>query len=143
MEVFWAAPPPAAPAPAPAFLGAEIKMNKVLLLEQNNVHKKMPDREPNTQSSKKSYVKPSYFFLFLSSIISNKVKSYQEAMFFAIIFTYLKYNIQIQNGHGVLEKLVSCIKDKELACWVLHGHFEYVYLLQVSETGVEKRCFLK
>ena len=37
MEVFWAAPPPAAPAPVPAFLGAKIK--KIEILEQNNVYK--------------------------------------------------------------------------------------------------------
>ena len=114
-----------------------------MVLEQNNVHKKCLTVSQIRKVQRKVMWNQVIFSFFLSSIISNKVKSYQEAMFFAIIFTYLKYNIQIQNGHGVLEKLVSCIKDKELACWVLHGHFEYVYLLQVSETGVEKRCFLK
>jgi hypothetical protein len=31
----------------------------------------------------------------------------------------------------------------ELACWVLHGHFGNIYLLQVSKNDDEEHCFLR
>ena len=52
-------------------------------------------------------------------------------------------NIQVQNGHKVLGRLVSCISEMGLAYWVLYDHFRYLYLLQVSKNDDEKRCFLK
>ena len=36
--------------------------------------------------------------------------------------------IQVQNGPGVLGRLFSCIKDTQIACWVLHGHLGPVYI---------------
>ena len=40
--------------------------------------------------------------------------------------------------HGVLSRLVPHLKYMKLACQVLHGHFEPVYLLQVSKNNDEK-----
>ena len=36
------------------------------------------------------------------------------------------YGIQVQNGHGVLSRQVSCMG---LACWVLNDNFGSIYLL--------------
>ena len=58
-------------------------------------------------------------------------------------FNLPEVNIQVQNGHGVLNRLVPCLKRIKLAFQVLHGHFEPVYLRQVSKNDDEKRCFLK
>ena len=51
--------------------------------------------------------------------------------------------IQVKNDPGVLNRLVSCLKCMKLACKVLHGHLEPVYLLRVSKIDEEKYCFLK
>ena len=40
--------------------------------------------------------------------------------------------MQVQNDHKVLSRLVPCLKCIEVACPVLHGHFEPAYLLQHS-----------
>ena len=88
-------------------------------------------------------------------LILFKVKLFQEAMFFIIILTSLRpeVNIQVQNDHGVLSSLVSCIKSittemllcMEPVCKVLHGHFGPVYLLQGStvQNDNKNRCSLK
>ena len=73
----------------------------------------------------------------------SKAKLYQEATFFIIIFFLHEVNIQVQNRHGVLRRLVPRLKCMKLACQVLHGHFGPVFLLQVSKNNEQKRCFLK
>ena len=52
-----------------------------------------------------------------------KAKLFLETMFFVIIFTYL----QVQNGNGVLNRLVPCLKCIELACWVLQATLDLCY----------------
>ena len=54
-----------------------------------------------------------------------------------------KVIIQVQNDNGVLNRLDLCLKCMELAYQILHGHFEFVELLQVSKNDDEERCFLK
>ena len=44
--------------------------------------------------------------------------------------TLLEVNIHVQNCHGVLLRLIPCMKQ---ACRVLHGYFGPVYLYQVSK----------
>ena len=74
--------------------------------------------------------------------ICRKAKLFQEATFL-LSFFLPEVNILVQNGHGVLSRLVLCRKCMELACQVLHDHFGPVYLLQVSKNDDEKSCFLK
>ena len=79
--------------------------------------------------------------LFASILL--KAKLFQENNVFHHPFYLPEVNIQVQNGHGVLSRLVPCLKCMELACQVLNGHFGPVYLLQVSKNDDEERCFLK
>ena len=59
--------------------------------------------------------------------------------FFIIIFKLKNGNFKTRDFSpliervlaGVLYSLVPCLKFMELACWVLHGHFGHVYLLQI------------
>ena len=39
-----------------------------------------------------------------------------------------KVTIQVQNGNGVLKRLVPCLKCMELACWVLQSSLKPVLL---------------
>ena len=65
-------------------------------------------------------------------------------MFFMIILINLRYLIiQVQNGNGVLNRLVTCLKCMELACWLLQVIFGSVLLPYVSKNDDEERCFLK
>ena len=50
-------------------------------------------------------------------------------------------NIQVQNGHEVISRLVVCLKCMEVACQVLQSHFEPVHLLQVSKNDDEEFVF--
>ena len=43
----------------------------------------------------------------------------------------------------MLSRLVPSLKCMKLACQVLHGHFEPVYLPQVDKNDGEKRCFFR
>ena len=41
-----------------------------------------------------------------------------------------KVIIQVQNGNGVLNRLVSCLKCIELACWGLQSSLDLYYFLR-------------
>ena len=71
-----------------------------------------------------------------------RATSFQEAKFFIIIhISYLpEVNIQVKNGHGVLDRLVPCIYDKKLEIAILDLP---IYLLYVTKIDDEKRCFFK
>ena len=78
-------------------------------------------------------------FFFVNNIKSN----YSKKQYFLSSFLLTWDNIPVQNGHGVLSRLVLWILGMELACSVLNGHFEPVYLLQVSKNDKEEhRLFL-
>ena len=63
--------------------------------------------------------------------ICAEAKFLLEAMFFIIIFTYLKYvDIQDQNDHWVLGRLVPCLNCTVLAYSVPRGHFGLLYYLR-------------
>ena len=69
-----------------------------------------------------------------------KAEKFQEAMFFIIL---PEVNVQVQNDHGVLSRLLLCILHMGLAYSVLNGRFGHVYLLQVSKNDDQEHCFLK
>ena len=52
------------------------------------------------------------FFLFFKSQIISRSNVFHNPFYLP------KVNIQVQNGHGVLCRLVPCIQDIWLACWV-------------------------
>ena len=56
-----------------------------------------------------------------------KAEKFQEAMFFIIL---PEVNVQVQNDHGVLSRLVPCLNCTVLACLVLYGHFGLLYYLR-------------
>ena len=51
-------------------------------------------------------------------------------------------NVQSSFDYGVLGRLVPCIEDMGLTCWVLYGKNWSVYLLLVGKNGDEKIYFL-
>ena len=66
----------------------------------------------------------------LKSLIISRNNVYDHHFYFSEV------NIQVQNDHGVLSRLISRLKCMELGCQVLHGHFGH--LLQLL-----KRIMLK
>jgi hypothetical protein len=70
----------------------------------------------------------------------SKAKLLKEAMFFIIIFTYLK-KIYKSKWPWSLSRLVPCLKWIKLSCQALLGHFGPLYLLQVSKKDDEECCF--
>ena len=50
----------------------------------------------------------------LFELIFGKAKFFKEATFFVITFTYLI--IQIQNGNGILKRVIQFLKCMKLAC---------------------------
>ena len=48
-------------------------------------------------------------------------------------FYLSEVEIRVQNGQGVVNRLVPCLKCMELACQVLHGYFgQYIYFMLVK-----------
>ena len=59
----------------------------------------------------------------------------------SFLFTYS--NNRGPNWPQVLSRLVPCIQDMELACWILHWHFGVVFLPYLSKNDDEEFCVLK
>ena len=78
----------------------------------------------------------------ISPIIFSQSQITLRSNVFSSSFLLTRDNAPVQNGHGVLSRLVLCILDMELAYSVLYGYFGPVYLLQVSKND-EEHCFLK
>ena len=66
------------------------------------------------------------------SFISALKPNYSKNQLFLSSFLLTWYNLLVQNGHGVLPRLVLSILDMGLACWVLNSHLDlYTLLLRV------------
>ena len=64
--------------------------------------------------------------------------SYFKKQHFYHHFYLPEVNMQVQNGHGGLWRLVPCLKCMELALQILHGHFwPVLYLLHVIKNDAK------
>ena len=71
------------------------------------------------------------------TFFSDVKQNYSKTQRFLSSFLLTWDNIPVQNGHGVLTRLVLSILDMGLASSVLNGHFGPVYLLRVSKIDDE------
>ena len=73
-----------------------------------------------------------------------KAKLFKEVTFFIITFTIPEVDIQVQNDHRVLDRLVTCIKTwykpAENSMVILDL---YIYIRQVKIMIKKKSCFMK
>ena len=123
-------------------LGKEEKPSKYRLIDASKYYIVEEDVSDDEDIDPKHY-QTSTYQRSVNCKVSSKAKLFQEAMLFIIIFTIPEVNVQVQNYHEVHSRLLLCLsKCMKLGCQILHGHFEPVYLLQVSKND-EKCCFLQ
>ena len=123
----------------PIFLNSYFKKNKKLVDKKTLLFYRSLDR--STDVSKIQLRRQERLWSnFSISTCRDKSRNTKAKLFQSFLLTWI-YRSKMAKEYSA--GYSPCIKCMKLACWVLHGHFGTVDLLQLSKHCNEKHCSLK